>query len=613
MQEVSGSIPLGSTIPFHVVESGAMLTRAPFVLLEDARANAAPGRLFSDPVTTIEARTLDEVGRALDDARAALRAGRYVAGWMSYEAGRAFEPRLARGTKRAHAAPLVWFGVFEAVESIAPEEIARRLPDGAGAWISAPRPRVGRAAYDRVFARAKDYIVAGDIYQVNLSYRADVTVMGAPEAAYARLREAGRGGWSALVCDGASWLLSTSPELFFRLSADGAIEARPMKGTAKRHADSALDQLAAQRLRGDPKELAENVMIVDLLRNDISKLAKRGSVRVPELFTVETYPTLHTLTSTVRAEIREDCDAVDVLRALFPCGSITGAPKVRAMEIIDELESDARGPYSGSIGWMAPDGRAEFSVAIRTLVITERGAEVGLGSAVVFDSNVEDEWEECRTKGAFLTAGAAPFELFETMRFDAGAGINALERHLARLGGSATALGFVFDEAGLRAALDDETRDLSAARVLRLALAVDGRATITQRPVQAFPRDFRVALLPLPVEQTDFRLRHKTTLRGFYDDARAAAGVDEVVFFDRYGFVTEGSFTNVFVERDGVLVTPPLSRGLLPGVLRGALIDAGKAAEADVRVEELQSGFLLGNSVRGLTAVPASALLRAAS
>lgn len=590
-----------------------MLTRAPFVLLEDARANPAPARLFSDPVTTIVAHTLESVERALDEARAALRSGCFVSGWLSYETGRAFEPRLARETKRAHAAPLVWLGVFETMQRIAPQDLARRLPDGAGAWISPPRPRLTRAAYDAAFTRAKDYIVAGDIYQVNLSYRADVTVLGAPEAAYARLRQAGRGGWSALVCDGANWLLSTSPELFFRLSADGAIEARPMKGTAKRNADAALDQLAAQRLRADPKELAENVMIVDLLRNDISKLAKRGSVRVPELFAVETYPTLHTLTSTVRAEIREGRDAVDLLRALFPCGSITGAPKIRAMEIIDELEADARGPYTGSIGWMAPDGSAEFNVAIRTLAITETGAELGLGSAVVFDSNVEDEWEECRTKGAFLTAGAESFELFETMRFDAGAGINELERHLARLRSSAAALGFVFDEVALRGALDDVTRALSEACVLRLAIAADGGATITQRAVQAFPRDFRVALLPLPVEPTDFRLRHKTTSRRFYDEARAAAGVDEVVFFDRGGFVTEGSFTNVFVERDGVWMTPPLSRGLLPGVLRAALIDAGKAVEGDVRVEELQAGFLLGNSVRGLTAVPARALLRAAS
>lgn len=589
-----------------------MLTGAPFVLLEDARVDAARARLFANPVTTIVARTLDEVERALDDARAALRAGRYVAGWLSYEAGRAFEPRLARETKRAHAAPLVWFGVFEAMERLESEDLARRLPDGAGAWVSPPRPRVTRAAYDAAFAQAKSYIVAGDIYQVNLSYRADVTLLGAPEAAYARLRQAGRGGWSGLVCDGANWLLSTSPELFFRLSADGAIEARPMKGTAKRNQDAALDRLAAERLRGDPKELAENVMIVDLLRNDISKLAKRGSVSVPELFTVETYPTLHTLTSTVRAEIMQECDAVDVLRALFPCGSITGAPKMRAMEIIDELESDARGPYSGSIGWMAPDGSAEFNVAIRTLAITERGAEVGLGSAVMFDSNAEDEWDECRTKGAFLTAEAEPFELFETMRFDLGVGINELARHLARLRNSAAAFGFMFDEAALRATLDDATRDLNETCVVRLALAADGRAAITRRAMQAFPRDMRVALAPLPTSATDFRLRHKTTSRRLYDDARVAAQVDEIVFFDGDGFVTEGSFSNVFVERDGVLVTPPLSRGLLPGILRAALIDAGAAIEGDLRTEDLDSGFMLGNAVRGLTAAPARALLRAA-
>lgn len=580
---------------------------APFVLFEDARPGAAEARLFAGPRETVVAWTLNDVAPALETLRAALKRGRHAAGWFSYEAGHAFEPRLvARAARRdAGRFPLLWFGLFDRAERLTREDLMHALPDGAGAWLSAPRPRMTRTAFDQKFARVQRYIADGDVYQINLSYRADLTVLGDPLAAYARLRSSGQGGWSAVVHTGDQWLLSTSPELFFRLS-DGVIEARPMKGTAKRLSDPDEDRLAAEALRRDPKELAENVMIVDLLRNDVSRLAKRGSVHVPELFKVETYPTLHTLTSTVRAEVKEEYDAVDVLRTLFPCGSITGAPKIRAMEIIDELETDVRGPYTGSIGWMSPDGSAEFNVAIRTIAIDGGRAELGLGAAVVSDSSADGEWEECRTKGAFVTTAAQAFDLIETMRFEPGVGIGRLTLHLTRLAASAQTFGFSFDEMKLRAALTDATAGAGPSLV-RMLLSSDGRPRIEVKPLPSFPAHGpRVALAPLPVDARDFRLRHKTTLRDFYDEARAGSGGDEVVFVDRDGFVTEGTFTNVFVERDGVLITPPLSRGLLPGVLRADLLASGRAREGDLRVADLEHGFLIGNSVRGLTAASLS-------
>jgi para-aminobenzoate synthetase / 4-amino-4-deoxychorismate lyase len=589
----------------------------PFVLFEDARPGGGMARLFAGPCETVEAWTLSEVEPALEALRAGVKRGRHAAGWFSYEAGHAFEARLAARVRRRDAGrfPLLWFGLFEHAELLTPEELARVSPDGAGAWLSAPRPRMERAAFAEKFVRTQRYIVDGDVYQINLSYRADLTVLGDPLAAYARLRESGQGGWSAVVHNGGQWLLSTSPELFFRLS-NGAIEARPMKGTAKRSADPEEDRLAAEALRRDPKELAENVMIVDLLRNDISRLAKRGSVHVPELFTVETYPTLHTLTSTVRAEIRDECDAVDVLRTLFPCGSITGAPKIRAMEIIDELETDERGPYSGSIGWISPDGEAEFNVAIRTIAIDGGHAEVGLGAAIVADSTLDGEWEECRTKGAFITAHAQAFDLIETMRFEPGLGVPRLELHLARLEASARTFGFSFDQRRIRQALASIAG--AAPSVVRLLLAPDGAPRVEVKPAPVFPQGgAKVALAPLPVDPRDFRLRHKTTLRNFYDDARAGAGADEVIFVDADGFITEGSFTNVFVERDGVLVTPPTSRGLLPGVLRAELLASGRAREGDLKPADLERGFFLGNAVRGLVGAQlkpvAPSLSRAAS
>lgn len=571
----------------------------PFVLLEDARPGAGPGRFFAEPLETIVAHALSEVEPALARLRDGLARGLHAAGWMSYEAGIAFEPRLVQRAKRSGEArfPLVWFGLFDAPVRLAQDEIVAALPDGDGAWLSPPRPRVTRAEYDAAFKRAQDYIVAGDIYQVNLSYRADLALQGDPLAAYARLREAGQGGWSGVVYDGAHWLLSTSPELFFRLSGR-AIEARPMKGTAKRRADAAEDRAAALALRSDPKEVAENVMIVDLLRNDLSRLAKRGSVNVPELFAVETYPTLHTLTSTVRAELKDEYDAVDCLRALFPCGSITGAPKIRAMEIIGELERDQRGPYTGAIGWISPDGDAEFNVAIRTVGIADGRAEVGLGSAVVFDSTADGEWAECVTKSAFATRGAPAFELLETMHL-APAGIPHLDRHLARLERSARAFQFEFDRSAVWDALNAEAAE--APCILRLALSAEGGVALQRRALPPRPAGaVDVAIAARTLSADDFRLHHKTSLRDFYDEPRVASGAFEVVFVDQDGFVAEGSFTNVFVPRDGVLVTPPQSRGVLPGILRQSLLESGGAVEGDIRVEDLAGGFFIGNSARGL-------------
>lgn len=573
---------------------------APFLLFEDARADGGDARLFARPLEIVAASRLEDVQSALECVRDGLRRGLHAAGWLSYEAGLAFEPRLAaHAGRRWGGAPLLWFGLFEQAHPIARSDVAKLLPEAAGAWISSPRPRIAKSDYDDAFARVQHYLRAGDTYQINLSYRADLDIVGDPLAAYAQLRESGAGGWSAVVQHDDVWLLSTSPELFFRLK-DGVIEAKPMKGTAKRGADAASDRRAAEALRSDPKESAENIMIVDLLRNDISKIATRGSVHVPAMLTVETYPTLHTLTSTVRANIQQQYDAIDVLRALFPCGSITGAPKLRAMEIIAELEGDARSAYTGSIGWISPDGAAEFNVAIRTIAMVAGQAELGLGSAVVIDSTAAGEWEECSTKGAFVTANAPTFELIETMRYDLTDGVRRLALHLERLVDSARAFGFAFDEEAVHCALDGALRGAGESRV-RLALNKRGEASVTLAPIPALPEiGFDVALAPLPVSPLDFRLRHKTTLRDFYDRARAEAGADEVLFFDPDGFLTEGSFTNLFVPRAGVLLTPPLTRGLLSGVLRTELLRSGEAEEADLTARDLEGDFFVGNSLRGL-------------
>ena len=571
----------------------------PFVLLDDARiAGAADARLYVDPVEIVAAGRSDDVADALERLRAATRSGLHAAGFLSYEAGHALEPRLTP-LATSGTLPLIWFGLFEGFTAIPPDAVDALLPDPAGAWAGPPRPGISRDAYGRAIRAVLDAITAGDIYQANLTFRCAVAVAGDPAALYAGLRRRARAGYGALVSTGRDWLLSLSPELFFSLR-DGQLSTKPMKGTAARAPD---DAAAIAELRGDPKQRAENLMIVDLLRNDLSRIAVPGSVAVPELFTVETYPTVHQMISRVTATLAPSRDAVDAIRALFPCGSITGAPKIRATEIIAQVEPDARGIYTGAIGRLDPNGDAAFNVAIRTLHLAagETMATIGLGSGIVADSKEEDEWRECLEKGKFVASARPDFDLIETMAFDPVEGLLLLDRHLARMGGSAARFGFAFDRHEARNELQAATFRLRAPSRVRLLASRGGSLAVEVRPAPDQPAGpVDVVMVPLPVAPGDFRLAHKTTDRGFHDDARRKAGTFEVVFLTPADQLTEGSFTNIFVERDGVLLTPPLARGLLPGVLRGRLIDEGRAVEADLRPVDLAQGFLVGNAVRGL-------------
>lgn len=558
----------------------------PFVLLEfEGRA-----RLYRGPTEVVEARRPEEVRPALDRLR-----GRHCAGFIAYEAGHGLEPKLAPVASGAGPGvpPLLWFGLFEGWEEADPGAL---LPDAAGAWTGTPRPLVEREAHAAAVAAALEHILAGDVYQANLTFPAEVATAGHPLALYAAIRPRARAGWGGVVFTGEHWLLSFSPELFFTLEA-GRVTARPMKGTAPAGSDP-------EALRSDPKQRSENLMIVDLLRNDLSRLSKPGTVKVPALFEIETYPTVLQMTSTVVGELEDGRTGVDLIETIFPCGSVTGAPKIRAMEIIASLEGERRGPYTGSIGRLAPDGEAAFNVAIRTLVLQvgETAARIGLGSGIVADSVAADEWRECLAKGEFV-ATCRRFDLIETMRFDPHEGLYELDRHLGRMKRSADAFGFAFDRHHARNELQAATFFLREARKLRLLLSSSGALAIESRPLPAaLEGSVEVALAPLPVEAEDFRLRHKTSDRRFYDEARERAGAFEVVFADRDGFLTQGSFTSLFVERGGRLLTPPLRRGLLPGVLREVLIEKGRAEEADLRAEDLQGGFFVGNAVRGLIA-----------
>ncbi len=562
----------------------------PFVLLDDVATGKA--RLFGGLAETLVADTADAVAPALER----LRTPGPWAGFIGFEAGYALEPRLAAlGRQPPPGEPLMWFGRFGSEAQV---DVPALLGQGV-AFAGPVQPDASEDGYAKRLARILALIAAGDIYQANLTFNAAVAVGGHPLHLYARLRAGSRAPFGALVFTGDMWLLSFSPELFFRLD-NGQLMARPMKGTAARGGDLAADAAAAALLQGDEKNRAENLMIVDLLRNDLSRVGT--DVQVPALFVVERYPTVLQMTSTITARTRDGVGAVDVLRAMFPCGSVTGAPKIRAMEVIAEVEEAPRGVYTGSIGAISVTGDAVFNVAIRTLVL-EKGAPVarlGLGSGIVADSEAGSEWAECLQKAAFLGRRGPP-DLIETMLLE-GDIVADLPRHLARMAASARFFGWELDAEAAAATVKSAISGRDSGRVRMLA-APSGAASVQ---VSALPAAVRgvipVALARLPVSPDDWRLRHKTSDRGFYDAARVASGAFEVVFHTAEGRVTEGSFTNVFVERESVLLTPPLAQGLLPGILRQRLIEAGRAVEAPLTTADLAGGFFIGNALRGLMA-----------
>jgi para-aminobenzoate synthetase/4-amino-4-deoxychorismate lyase len=508
---------------------------------------------------------------------------------------------------------LLWIGLFRA---------PRPLDDaGTRAWLethgAAERAKISdlklswsREQYDRAFAAVKDYIAAGDVYQINLTLKFHFAFEGDAVALYAALRRKQRVAYGALIHTPELDVLSLSPELFFRREGKH-ISTRPMKGTAPRGRTPREDSRLKTWLAVDEKQRAENLMIVDLLRNDLGRVAKIGSVEVTDLFTVETYRSVHQMTSGISAELRSDMGLKDLLRALFPCGSVTGAPKVRAMEIIRELEAAPRGVYTGAIGHIAPSGDAQFNVGIRTVVLAGNQGEMGIGGGIVADSKVDSEFEECLLKAHFLTKVDTPFELIETLRYERERGFHLLERHLARLQSSASHFGYPFSREAVLAALDAEAARLEGpVALVRLLLGEEGAMTVTSTPITLPTREtvWRFVISDQRVDEKDPFFYHKTTRRQFYDREmerqKALTGCDEVVFLNKKGELTEGTRTTLFIELDGRLFTPALTCGLLPGTLRDELLDLPRAAasEAVLTPQDLLAAdrIYLGNSVRGL-------------
>ena len=591
-----------------------------FVLLDNSAGMGAPTLLFSEPKEIVSAWVPDEVDAALERLEAAAAEGLYAAGFFAYELGYVVEPKIRALLPEGRNVPLLWFGLYDAPREMTEADVdhwlATHTKSGSYQFTSVTTAWT-QNEYESRFAAVQDKIRAGDIYQLNLTFKARFRLEGSPLTFYRDMRHRQRVAYGGIVDTGEVTVLSASPELF--IEKHGAVvSTRPMKGTAPRAGTPEADAEARRELATDVKQRAENLMIVDLMRNDLGRIAEIGSVGVTDLFTVETFRTLHQMTSGVEATLKDGVGLSELIRAIFPPGSVIGAPKIRAMELIHDYETEPRGVYCGAIGHITPEGGALFNVAIRSPVIFRDGqGEMGIGSGVVYDSGGAKEYEECLLKMKFLTDPPKSFELIETLLYEGRKGFWLLDGHLARLKASALYFGYSHDEAKVRAALDDAVAERGDARLrVRLLLPENGEVSVTvaEQPAQGPGAVMRYAISDTRVDSANPFLFHKTTRRELYDREwkhyAEAAGSDEVLYLNERGELAEGSRTNIFIERDGKLLTPALGSGLLPGVLRRDLIASGKAQEAVLTLDDLKraDAVYVGNSVRGLVkAVPVDA------
>jgi para-aminobenzoate synthetase / 4-amino-4-deoxychorismate lyase len=577
----------------------------------DDLTGASPSFRLVEPVGVLEATRAGEVVGTLEAAEAAAGRGLWVAGFVAYEAAPGLDPDLVVRSREAEdpfaGLPLAWFAMFErAVETTLPlprDEGVGAAPEGT--WV----PTTPRDRYESSVDRIRELIAAGETYQVNHTMRLRSRVEGDPRGLYRDLCYAQRGAFSAYLDLGRFRILSASPELFFELR-DGAIVTRPMKGTAPRGRWPEEDRAVADGLLASVKDRAENAMIVDLLRNDLGRISRTGSVTWADVFQAERYETVWQLTTTVSSELESGVGVAGVFRGLFPSGSVTGAPKVRTMQIISDLEDSPRGTYCGAIGYLAPAGSghpdARFNVAIRTVTVdTVSGtAEYGVGGGITWDSDAEVEYEEAVAKTRVLIARRPRFELLETMRYDAVEGVRHLDLHLRRLSESGDYFGFRYDETEVREAVEKAvTSAPSTPCRVRLALAKDGTARVVCTPLASEPDVVHVALDDVPQDPRDVFLFHKTSRRERYEEARRRhPDTDDVVLVNDRGEVTESMIANVAVQMGGRWVTPPIESGLLPGIGRAAALQEGTLTEAPVTVEDLRSAdeVALISDTRGL-------------
>ncbi len=561
--------------------------------------NAASQRwlCFKTPHQIITVNQLSNVVPALTQVETLVNRHQWhAAGFVSYEAASAFDPALC--THPPTDFPLLWFGLYSP-----PQEFSLARPEFEAYSLGDFVPSISQSEYGQAIQRIKQYINAGDTYQVNYTLRLGISFGGDPWNLFLAMVRAQPSGYSAWVDTGRLAVCSASPELFFQLDGD-CLTCKPMKGTVKRGRSLAEDESLAEWLRHSEKNRAENVMIVDMIRNDLGRVADVGSVHVKRLFEVTRHPTLWQMTSTVVARCRKSL--VEIFTALFPCASITGAPKIRTTQIIAELESTPRGIYTGCVGFIAPNRTAQFNVAIRTAVIDRLTAHVeyGSGGGIVWDSDRKDEYTEALLKARILTEQYPEFSLLETMLWTSEDGYFLLDHHMRRLGDSAVYFDYRLDLKRVREALLECIAGFSGhPHRVRLLVARDGFVNIEATPMSTAesPQPLRVKLARTPIDSAEIFLYHKTTHRGIYENAkRDEEQCDDVLLWNERREMTETCVSNIVVDLDGDRITPPVDSGLLAGTFRARLLEEGRIREQVLKIDDLKrcSRIYLINSVR---------------
>ena len=569
--------------------------------------------LFQKPRAIIKACDADAVDAALKQIEAAVQDGYHAAGFFSYELGYVFAEKLRAVMPKGRKLPLLWFGVFDPPQKFEEGETFKWLKDQSNEGFSLNdfTADMDKESYKERFQKVKNHIKEGDLYQLNLTFKSRFEFEGDVAALYQNMRQQQPVRYGAMIQTGDFDILSASPELFLNLEKN-KLTTSPMKGTVGRGRWAKEDIELKNWLTSDEKSRAENLMIVDLMRNDIGRISETGSIQVSDMFDVKTFPSLHQMTTDIHAELKSGLSLSDFVKSIYPAGSITGAPKMRAQELIRELEMAPRGIYTGSIGYFKPEGEkgfsAHFNVAIRTITLTGNKGDIGIGSGVVYDSDCVDEYDECFLKMKFLTEPQPDFHLFETLKWDgARQEYSLLSEHLERLEASAQRFGFVYVRQKIESTLKNTSKKSTLPLRIKLMLFKDGNLKIEVENLSFQPEKvLRFTIAKNRVNSADHFLYHKTSQRDFFDAARAEYIVDnrydEVIFMNENGEATEGSYTNIFVEKNSILHTPPLACGLLPGTLRTQLIKSGKAIENKLNVDDLDglNTVYLGNSVRGL-------------
>ncbi len=578
------------------------------ILLEASNVTAGPHQrsfLFGNPLEWLEARDLGELPMFFRKLEAARAQGLWSAGYFSYECGYHFEPRAALDfVPNQEDLPLAAFGLYAAPAVFTADPNLSGLARG----VESPSFGISCEDFQQKIRIIHRYIESGDTYQVNLTDQVRARYRGSPLELFAHMMEAQPVAFGALFRLGDRFILSASPELFFRVQGRHIV-VRPIKGTATRGRDAGEDAARMEALANDEKNRAENVMIVDLMRNDLGRVAETGSVRVGKLFAVERLPSLLQMSTEITATLRTDVTLYKLFASLFPSGSIVGAPKVRTMQLIQGLEGRPRGVYTGSIGYFGPNGESAFSVAIRTAVLQGQRLHMGVGAGITYDSVAREEYQECKLKAEFLTDNS--FSLLETMRCEAGKCL-LLPLHLERLQASADYFGFRFPRTELIAAIENvacESADRGASK-LRLELRRDGSWTLSElAALEQEPALSRAMLWPEPVQSGDRFLRHKTTRRAVYNHAAQVSrerGYVDAIFHNERGVVTEGAISNVVVKHGDCWLTPPIDAGVLPGVYRTSLLKRMPEIQiVEFSVEQLLDAdeVWLTNAVRGMRRV----------